>query len=119
MTDKRDNKGRFMVGSKGGPGRPPSQTEREYLEATLAACSVADWARIVKKAVEDCEHEDHKVRASARNFLLRALHGNSPSVLLQYAQILIEENKANKPDSHLRGISEETQRLIDEILGAV
>lgn len=72
--DKRDRNGRFEQGTSGGPGRPPRQTETDYLRATLAACSLEDWREIVVKAVYDAKRGNPK----ARDFLARYLLGAAP-----------------------------------------
>jgi hypothetical protein len=41
--EERTSDGRFVPGNPGGPGRPPRQTEREYLRAMLAGCTLEDW----------------------------------------------------------------------------
>ncbi len=95
MTDKRDNKGRFLTGHKGGPGRPPIETERAYMDATIAACTPTDWARVVKQAVDDSLNDDPKVKNAARNFLLKALLGSSPDILMQFANIELTDRASS------------------------
>jgi len=70
--DIRDRKGRFAEGSAGGPGRPPRQTERDYLRATLTGCSVDDWVEIVRQAVTSAKAGD----AKARDWLSQYMLGN-------------------------------------------
>jgi hypothetical protein len=70
-TDGRAPNGRFAPGNAGGPGRPPRQTEREYLRAMLAGCTPEDWREIVDQAVEDAKGGD----AKAREWLARYLVG--------------------------------------------
>lgn len=48
MAD-RDDKGRFIKGGKGGPGRP--RGEREYREALIGRVSLEEWGKVVDKMV--------------------------------------------------------------------
>ncbi len=75
----RDTSGQFAVGNRGGPGRPPRQTERAYLETTLASCPLEAWRDIVARAVEDAKQGDAKARQFLADHLLR---GTPPLSLL-------------------------------------
>ncbi len=66
----RNANGTFANGNAGGPGRPPRQTEREYLRATLDGCSLDDWAAIVSRAVADAKAGDATVRAWLGRYLV-------------------------------------------------
>lgn len=68
----RDKHGRFTKGNAGGPGRPPRRTEEEYLVTLCEAVSLADWRKIVAKAVADAKEGDGK----ARDWLGRYLIGD-------------------------------------------
>ena len=94
--NQRDKNGRFLQGNTCSTGRPPRETEKAYSEATMSACTPAEWATIVKKAVNDCNDDDMRVVNAARNFLLKALYGSSPSVVMQYANIVTQENEQNQ-----------------------
>lgn len=49
----RDQKGRFIRGNPGGPGRPCRVVEADYLAALTAICTLEKWERIVRRAVND------------------------------------------------------------------
>jgi hypothetical protein len=74
MAADRDSNGRWLPGKAGGPGRPSRRREQEYLDSTIANCSVADWAEIVRKAVADAKRGDFRARA----WLGTALLGKDP-----------------------------------------
>jgi hypothetical protein len=113
----RDDKGRWLPGGAGGPGRKPVATEREYYEATMSACSPVEWSNVVRKAFEETQDNDYRIRRAARDFLLKALFGSSPAVLVQYAQVLqVETKESIKEDKP--GITDNTARWIKrKILG--
>lgn len=67
----RDKNGRFTKGYKGGPGRPPRETEESYRAILLDEVSPDDWRLIVRKAKEQAKKGD----TSARKFLADYLIG--------------------------------------------
>jgi len=71
----RGNDGRFQVGNSGGPGRPPRQTELEYLRAISEACGVDTFKEIVTATVEAARRGDDKARAWLSSYLV----GNADS----------------------------------------
>lgn len=66
----RDANGRFLPGGPAGPGRPPRQTERAYLEALSEACPLDKWVQIVARAVEDAIGGDDKARGWLASYLI-------------------------------------------------
>ena len=100
----RDSKGRFLKGSQGGPGRPPMEVERAYIDAATSSCSPEQWAAIVQQAVIECSDDDYRVRDKARNFVLKVLHGNSPAVVMQLANIQYQDQTEQEQDKH-NGVS--------------
>jgi hypothetical protein len=110
----RSEKGTFLPGSGGGPGRKPQEVEREYLEATMAACTPAQWARIVEKAVEETQDDDPRVRQMARGFLLKALMGSSPSVVMQYANVIKIEQDSKDGEFYRRLLAERMAVILSE-----
>jgi len=78
-VDKRDERGRFAKGNKGGPGRPRRQTEVEYLRVTMSACTPEAWREIVARAVEDAKGGDAKARAFLAKYLLGEPQGKAPT----------------------------------------
>ena len=70
MAQKRDKNGQFVKGSEGGPGRPPRAKEERYFEAMRSACSLVEWRKIVKKAVEQAKRGNHPARKFLADYLL-------------------------------------------------
>ena len=70
-------KGQFVKGNKASPGRPKKAHEKAYLDATIAAVTVADWQKIIGTAVTDAIKGD----ARARNFLAKYLLGKPEDTL--------------------------------------
>lgn len=77
----RDRHGRFVPGCPGGPGRPRRAVEADYLRALGDAVSLADWAAIVRVAVDQAKAGDGK----ARDWLARYLIGETPPSLMGLA----------------------------------
>lgn len=78
---ERDDRGRFMKGNKGGPGRPLLVIEVDYLVALSDAVHIDDWVKIVERAVADAKKGDDKARA----WLSRYLLGDDPPRLFDIA----------------------------------
>ncbi len=74
----RDPRGRFQIGTMGGPGRPPRATEENYLLALVDACPLETWAEIVEKAVSDAREGDDKARHWLASFLIGSPKGPAP-----------------------------------------
>ena len=70
QANGRDKLGRFAHGNPGGPGRPPLNREREYLETLTAACTVDDWREICQRAVKDAKKGDHRARDWLTKYLV-------------------------------------------------
>lgn len=68
---ERDEKGHFVKGHSGGPGRPPKEREERFYEIMLSAVTYENWKEIVKKAVDQAKRGD----SSARKFLADYLIG--------------------------------------------
>jgi len=73
----RDDKGRFLPGNPGSPGRLPRQTEREYLDIMLSACSPSKWRAICRQAVADAIAGD----GVARRWLAEYIVGKPPTTI--------------------------------------
>lgn len=69
-TNGRDTRGRFAVGNAGGPGRPPRQTEAEYLTIMQGVCTAERWRVIIGKAVEQAEGGDRHAREWLAGYLV-------------------------------------------------
>ena len=70
MTNERDERGRFLRGNGGGPGRPPLMIEADYLTALTDAVLLDDWVKIVERAVADAKDGDNKARSWLSKYLL-------------------------------------------------
>lgn len=79
MTTRRDDRGRFQVGTAGGPGRPPRPTEQNFLLALVDACPLETWKEIVAKAVSDAREGDDKSRHWLASYLVGSPKTNAPS----------------------------------------
>lgn len=77
-NDGRDERGLFVKGGPGGPGRPKLALEvarsLEYLSATWKIVTSEDWEQIVRSAVAAAKKGD----ASARGWLSAQLSGPNP-----------------------------------------
>lgn len=73
--------GRFLPGqAPKSPGRPKREIERSYLDATIAGCTMQDWAEIVRVAVVDAKKGD----SVAREWLSKHILG-LPTQRLEHA----------------------------------
>jgi len=66
----RDDKGRFAKGNGGGPGRKPRAVEQSYLDVTMGAVSLDDWAEIIGKAVAQAKRGDPVARKWLGDYLV-------------------------------------------------
>ena len=66
----RDHLGRFTIGHAGGPGRPPIERERRYVETLTSTVSDDDWERICIRAIQDAKAGDHRAREWLSKYLL-------------------------------------------------
>ena len=109
---QRNNKGQFIKGGGGGPGRPTRDTEKAYIEAAMSQCDPETWGQIVAQAVKDCLDPHPIVRKDARNFMLKVLHGNSPSILMQYASFtaLTDEQQS---DEYSQKLADRISRMLE------
>lgn len=67
----RDVKGRFVLGWKGGPGRPPA-AKKEYLDILAETVTATAWRAIVTRAITDAK----KGNAAARKWIADYLLGH-------------------------------------------
>jgi len=91
MADRNPD-GKFAPGNKLSPGRKPRAREEKYYEITMSACTFADWAKIVGKAVEQAKRGD----ATARKWLSDYLVGVPETPLSGGVEIVVRY--ANKDD---------------------
>jgi hypothetical protein len=66
----RDEKGRFITGNGGGPGRPARAREERFLEITLQTVTYQDWKDIIQKAVTQAKRGDSQARKFLADYLL-------------------------------------------------
>lgn len=95
MAEKKKNKGQFVKGNPGGPGRKPVAQERRYLETLNTVCTEARWEAIVDKAVEQAVGGDKYARDWLSKYLLPAATlegevGESPLVLVLRKKLGLE-----------------------------
>ena len=67
---ERDEKGHFLKGNKGGPGRPKKKREKRYYEIALSAVPLNQWRRIFRKAAQQAEAGDGVARRFLADYLL-------------------------------------------------
>jgi hypothetical protein len=100
MTTKQDStrgeKGRFKTGNPGGPGRPPRQTEFEYLRAISESCGVETFKEIVTATVEAARRGDDKARAWLSNYLV----GNPESKAACLSRIEFAERQLMRDEEY-------------------
>ena len=69
MAD-RNEKGQFIKGWKGGPGRPKKSREERYYGIAVSAVSFKQWRAIIKKAAEKAERGDVQALRFLADYLL-------------------------------------------------
>ena len=74
IEQKRDEKGRFLPGTAGGPGRLPMVREQLYLERLHTKVTMEDWDEIIDKALEQAREGNWR----ARNWLSDYCIGKDP-----------------------------------------
>ena len=74
----RDNKGRFVKGNPGGPGRPSRASEQEYLDMLKDRIPPERWAQMVERLISHVE-ESGSIRAFQA--LTDRLLGKAPVVV--------------------------------------
>jgi len=72
MDRQRDERGRFVKGYKGGPGRPKKAREERYYEILMTACTFSNWESIVKKAVDQAKRGNQVARKWLGDYLVGA-----------------------------------------------
>jgi hypothetical protein len=87
MVEQRGERGRFLPGHRGGPGRPSRSTEKRYLAALTRECPLKSWPAICRKAVADATQGDHQ----ARSWLSKYLLGDDPVAVTELVEALSAE----------------------------
>lgn len=89
---ERDERGRFLPGNKGGPGRPPAPfSVRELLRG-----KVADRPKTVERILDLCESEDEHVAVRAilglAAFLDGTKTGGDVTVNIDNRRLVVRQN---------------------------
>lgn len=66
----RDEKGHFLPGNPGGPGRPPRAVESDYLRILAETVTVDYWKQICERARDNALTGDAKARQWLSEHLL-------------------------------------------------
>ena len=66
----RDEKGRFLQGHPGGPGRPSRETEDGFLGILRSEVKPDLWRKVVGKALEQAVRGDYRARQWLSAYLL-------------------------------------------------
>ena len=107
----RGPRGRFAKGNPGnpnGPGRPKRSTEREYLDATIGSCSLADWSVVASKAVSQAKAGDRY----ARDWLTRILLPNLELI----AEAARSEGKASTTERDFSKLTVEEALMLRSLM---
>lgn len=70
MTQQRDDRGQFIEGNQGGPGRPPREQEVAYLKSLTDRVTLENWEAIVDQAITDALVGDRHARDWLSKYLL-------------------------------------------------
>lgn len=110
----RDARGKWLPGSRPlpGPGRPKLSA---YLRATIEACTVEQWIEVVQRAYQDATNGDAKARGPAREFLRKAIFGDTPAV--QLVSLLAQEGSAVAVNIGAGRAPQELVALLSDIVG--
>jgi len=83
MSDQtRDEQGRFVKGSAGGPGRYNKARELAYLAVFQEVAQLDDWRKIIAQAVRDAtDPNDAKTRERGRRFLADYVIGRPKQIV--------------------------------------
>jgi hypothetical protein len=92
----RDSKGRFGPGNAGGPGRPRRAIERDYLTVLNDEVTLAEWRKIVAKALKQATQGN----ATARAWISRYVLGEQTMSLLDLAAA---DAAGEDPEADIRG----------------
>ena len=85
--DGRNDKGQFVDGNPGGPGRPPRVIENEYLKVFTENVSLDDWGEIIAKTVELAKDGDN----AARSWLSDRLIGKGGLIAIGELESLVKD----------------------------
>jgi hypothetical protein len=66
----RNNKGQFVQGNGGGPGRPKKAKEERYYAILITTCTDKDWKAIIERAISDAKKGDTSARKWLADYLI-------------------------------------------------
>ena len=66
----RNEKGQFVDGNPGGPGRPARDSDLEYMRTLAESCDLQTWREIVARAVKDAKAGNGKAREWLGSYLI-------------------------------------------------
>jgi hypothetical protein len=109
MGAYRDDKGRYLPGHPGGPGRPRRAVEQEYLAVLADAVPLRLWKEIVARAVRDAIAGD----PMSRRWIGEHLLGRKPESLTALAASELARTKDDEIRVRAAGLrtSVETQKI--------
>ena len=89
MARDRNEKGQFVKGYKGGPGRPPRATEQEYLDAVADTVPLSRFIRMVEKQAQRAERGDIRAFEGVAKLLRlyverQEINGGDKPLVIQY-----------------------------------
>jgi hypothetical protein len=91
----RDEKGRFVKGYGGGPGRPKKERELKYYQIMETSVSTKDWTEICQRAVMDAKRGDAAARKWLSDYLIgvpvqRMEHSGAEGGPIRYIEVVID-----------------------------
>jgi hypothetical protein len=114
MTTVQRNPDGTWKGSGNPKGRPPRETEREYLEATIANVSIEDWRDIVEKAVEQAKHGHSGARTWLAEYLLGKPEQVHRYLVAEQKEVMIRVVFERHDDLPALGLDEENMVDADD-----
>lgn len=103
----RNEKGQFMVGHVGGPGRPVKNAEQQYFTAVTDVVTVEDWQVITRKAVEQARNGNKDARSWLTKILIPA-----PEIV----QKLIVERESKEKQMDLTKLADDELATLEKIM---
>ena len=92
---KRGAGGRFLKGTKGGPGRPKRAVEADYLRSLTDAVSLDEWRAMVLAVVEQAKQGDMRSISWLGRYLLGTPGANTPTLGdLARSEAQVDEHEA-------------------------
>ena len=66
----RNNKGQFVQGNGGGPGRPKRAKEERYYEILISTVTKDSWKAIIERAITDAKKGDTSARKWLADYII-------------------------------------------------